>query len=320
MRHLFAVHSGITSVAAYATIQQRGLSSNEVDVLVTRPVDPPDGYMNHVAGEPLRLGRNFVRFRNQLRCFDRRIAGISRGSELAVYLPGLFTEQFYAMATHPSVVEVNLIEEGLSSLTNLTRRYARRTGGNTWLAKLGALGRFPDDLTPCEELLDHAYYFSDGAFPDWPDDRRTRLAWPEPNASSGQSCRAIVSVEMFVEVGAVTLDEYVTVLNSVLATCRERGLTPIGVKFHPNVTAANREQIASRISGVDVFLPNTLTMESILGPAGPTIVAGSSAVLHYAVTSGGQGISYIDHFGNPSLRERFNRFMPNESRARIELL
>lgn len=324
MRHVFVVYSGITRLAAEATIQRLGLGPEEVVVFTGRYELPFPIGQNYVFRDTLRLGRNVVRFRRHLRRFDNLLTEVASDSSLAIYVPGLFTEHFYAMATHPMVQEVNFIEEGTSSLTTNTRQYARRRGGDSRLANLGAWGRFPHHLADASHLVNRAFHFTPEAFPDWPGDARVSLPWPShPLPMEHEDLGAVVSIEAVVEAGHTTLEAYASVVAAVVQSLESRTGSQVGVKFHANVsgdaevyiTAAVRRQV----SDVRV-IPRDVTLELMFGPDGPLLVGAVTSSLHYAVVAGGRAETYVDLVGAPSLSNRLESLLmilPPRSRENI---
>lgn len=308
MRHVFVAYSGITRLATLATINALGLSDDDVAVFIGRYERPMAGYRNHYFHDLLRLGRNVPKFRKQLRDFNRQLTDIANGDEMAVYLPGLFTEHFYTMATHPSVVSVNFIEEGIGSLTSSTRVYARRRGGDSWLANLAAWRDFPPNGTDCRELVDRCFHFTPEAFPDWPSAKKVAIPWPHASAPTEyMGLGFIISIEAVVEAGHATLYRYSQEMAKLAEQLQERTSKPLGMKFHPNVSevseASVRTAIEERANAVRV-IPRDVTLEAMFGPESPLLVGAVTSSMHYAVTAGGRAASYAHRLGSASLDAR----------------
>lgn len=323
MRHVFVVFSGITRLSTLATIDTLRLDKSDVTILLGREQPPIDGFTCYaIRPVPMRLGRNFVRFRYQLRQFDAWIRELAQAQPLTVYLPGLFSEHLYALATDPAVVSVNLIEEGLSSLGRTTAYYSRRPNGRSSFASIGAIRRFPPHMTPSMKMLDKAYHFSPGAFPDWPEHRRVQLRWPSPPIASGIPS-VIISVEAVIEKEPSLAMEYARILEEVAFRCFTTGNGSVAIKFHPNTFPANRamltQRLQSRFAELEV-LPNEVTIEDSMGPNGPRIIGNTTAAMHYSILSGGTAATYSSMFASYEHACRFQKIMPPESKLYIERL
>lgn len=327
MRHIFVIFSGITRLSAIATIDRLALEPTEVVMILGRDESVLDGFECHsMRPLPMRLGRNVVRFRHQLRQFDGWMRDLARGEQLAVYLPGLFSEHLYAMATDPAVVSVNLIEEGMGSLMRQTRVYGRRAGGHSRLADLAAWGRFPQNLADCRHLLDRAFHFTPEAFPDWPEESRVLLRWPTTEPPSDyRDIDAVLSVENLIEGKEITLPEYAPVLARVVGELRRGGANYIGVKFHPGVMISNRLALTEELTRLDgvVLLPRGCTLEALMYPGGPAFVGAATSSLHYAAVAGCNAWSYVNLIESQSLADRWERTLgafPELSQSRIRYL
>lgn len=328
MRHIFVIFSGITRLGALATIDHLGLKPSKTVVILGRDEAPIDGLECHpMQPIPMRLGRNPVRFRYQLRQFDRWIQELSVGEPLAVYLPGLFSEHLYALATAPRVVQVNFLEEGLGSLMRQTRVYGRRAGGHSYMAQLAAGRRFPAHLSDCSHLLDTAFHFSPEAFPDWGDESRVLLQWPDVETpSEAGNLGAVVSVETLVEEGHLDLESYVDHLRSITSILHTRFDGKIGIKFHPGVMQSHQQKITHEIATNKSWIqliPGHVTLETLMSPGGPVIVGASTSSLHYAVLTGGSAMTYVGIIESRSLRRRFETFynsIPDTTRSKISNL
>lgn len=324
MRHVFVVYSGITRLAAEATIQRLSLGPEEVVVFTGRDELPFPIGQNYLFRDKLRLGRNAVTFRRHLRRFDRLLTEIASDDPLAVYVPGLFTEHFYAMATHPMVQEVNFIEEGASSLTTMTRRYARRRGGDSRLADLGAWGRFPQHLSDASHLVHQAFHFTPEAFPDWPAQARVSLSWPSSPVPTGYAdLGAVVSIEAVVEAGHTTLDRYASAVAAVVQSLVNQTDAQVAIKFHGNVgeiVEGYITAVVSRQAGDVRVIPRDFALELLFAPDGPLLVGAVTSSLHYAVVAGGRAATYVDVVGSPTLSRKLERLLlilPPRSRESI---
>ena len=322
MKHVFVVHNGISRLAAKAVAELLEIRTEDSLVLLSRGQRPlPDWKCEDLSPPDLRLKRNFVRFRSELRHFDKQLERIADDDKIAAYVPGLFTESLYALASHRTTVSVNYIEEGLGSMVRNGRRYGRRTGGDTFLAGLGAFRRFPPNLTPVEGMVDKGYFFTEGAFPDWPQDQRVQMRWPEPPPLVAPPVMdAIVSVESAVEYGLCTLGEYAMVLERLVSHLTTQGRR-VGLKFHPNVARHHREQLLAYLADDSVsLLGPEIELEEIFQPGAPDFFGLYTSSLHYCALAGGRSTTYAREFRSAGVLQRYEQYlqlMPAATRHRI---
>lgn len=326
MKHLFVVHSGITALVASMTIGHLGLDAAEVTILTGRGMNSDFGYRGleiHDLGR-LWYGRNVIRFRRQLAAFDRAVEELVGRQEFAAYLPGLYTEQMYALASHRLCRTTALLEEGSGSYTAKTRQYSRRTTGHALAARMAGWGRFPPHESDQSARLHAAYCLSAEAFPDWPAERKHVLDFAIP-AGALQACPfdVVFTGETIPERGRASLDEYERVMAEAASALRARGFSKFGIKFHPNNDEAVRERLTARLSvgtGNLTVIPPGEWLEKWMGPSGPLFVGATSSVLHYAVLTGGRAVSVCDLFRGELMPAYFDKMIPGSTRNRIERL
>jgi len=276
--HVFIVHSSITSLAANSIIEYLNLSSDRVIVLTGRNAKL-NGFKNiQLPNLKLLSAKNIFYNKKILKEFDQFLKKATLKKEYKVYLPQSANWKYHLVMSNPYCVEINYLEEGLSSYLaiqkiNLRDQKKYSSSIKEFIATIinrVTFGKRLNDKRVNFACNDPKYKFSFGlnknSFPDFNGRKIIPIKFQDDLSPEFLSVRHLYIMGSEVEAGLMEEGEYLSMLTSFCLAFKKLDTT-LFLKWHPgqdnNLKGRLLNLFQTHLDKNLMILPGTVPIEKL---------------------------------------------------------
>ncbi len=313
MKHIFYIHSPITSRLCMEVVKSKGLAKEDILWLTARDEYAPDSGLTYCIEDCLSYlptkGINFVRCRMQLKKWKLKFGRLVCAREgFICYIPQTRQLIFQLIVTHSKCNGYYLVEEGMAAYS-----CPGNSGKSTYTCFLSLklalrkiyhflnYGKHYRKYRPIQDCHDRRYLgcftWNKRAFQNF--GNRQILRWPFSETSEYPDINALIVLDAVVEAGLVDAGVMSKVLNRLFRELQIRGILNLGVKLHPETIRLEGEVPRwwkDAINGMEHsfslnWIPRDFAAEELAMRKGLPVFVNLSSVGLYAALMGREVVS-----------------------------